>query len=153
MSMTIRFMAALLVAVPLFALAQPADPVGSAACLAARAELESALDDGADPRARRLASARRQVAMDCLGPAKGKPLRSGAPQPVQAVPMIAPAPLPPMPAGAPLPPLPISRPVVITTCDPAGCWDSDGRRLNQIGPMLMGPRGPCSAQGGGVNCP
>ncbi len=66
----------------------------------------------------------------------------------------APAAAPTLPPVAlPAPPLAIPRPTVITTCDPAGCWDSDGRRLNNMGPLLMGPRGPCTLQGGVANCP
>jgi hypothetical protein len=55
--------------------------------------------------------------------------------------------------STPLPALAIPRPTVITTCDPGGCWDSAGHRLNNLGPMLVGPRGPCTLQGGIANCP
>lgn len=151
--------AALLLAVPLAAQAQPDDPMGSGECAAARAQLEASLKDeasGARTRAQRLAAARRQAAVACLGPAKGQPQRSGAPQPALTVP----APViasPPRQAAAPppsptSPPVAVPRPVAITTCDPAGCWDSDGRRLNQVGPVLMGPHGLCSTNGGVVNC-
>src|SRR5690349_24565914 len=39
----------------------------------------------------------------------------------------------------PRPPLAIPRPAAVTVCDPGGCWDSDARRLNQVGPLVMGP--------------
>jgi len=47
----------------------------------------------------------------------------------------------------------IPRPVAITTCDAGGCWDSQGHRLNFMGPMLIGPQGLCSLQAGAVHCP
>ena len=158
--MIVRLIAALLLAAPLAAQAQPRDPLSSAECMAARAALEAALNDEVSSRrarAERLATARRHAALACLGPASGQPQRSGAPEPAQAVPPPVIAvpraqPTPASPSPAPLPPLAIPRPATITTCDPAGCWDSDGRRLNQMGPLLMGPRGPCSVQGGVVTC-
>jgi len=52
-----------------------------------------------------------------------------------------------------LPPLDIPRPATMTTCDPGGCWDANGKRLNQVGPVLIGPRGPCGMYGGVVTCP
>jgi hypothetical protein len=53
-----------------------------------------------------------------------------------------------------LPPVAVPRAAaVITTCDPGGCWDSEGRRLNHLGPMLVGPRGLCNLQAGIANCP
>jgi hypothetical protein len=62
-------------------------------------------------------------------------------------------PLPPVPA-APAPPPQGSRPAAVTTCDPGGCWDSDGRRLNSVGPQLIAPRGrACNVQAGVVLCP
>ena len=155
MMMMIRLIAALLLAAPLAGQAQPGDSLRSDECAVARAELEAALADNAsNPRARaqRLAMARRHAALACLGPSSGRAQRSGAPQPAQVVPppVIA-APRAP-PSAAPLPQLEIPRPAAITTCDPAGCWDSDGRRLNQVGPLLMGPRGLCSMHGGIVTC-
>lgn len=59
---------------------------------------------------------------------------------------------PPVPA---LPPAPVEapRPAALTTCDPGGCWDSRGKRLDSVGPLLVGPRGACDVQGGVVLCP
>lgn len=56
-------------------------------------------------------------------------------------------------AEPPRQPLVIPRPTAVTTCDPGGCWDSQGRRLNQVGPVLMGPHGACTMQAGAAQCP
>ena len=44
-------------------------------------------------------------------------------------------------------------PVSITSCDAAGCWASDGTRLQRVGSQLLGPRGVCSTVGTLVSCP
>ena len=134
---------------------EAADPMRSAPCVAARAELESLL---ALPGAagERLEQARGRTARACLGAGGGDRQRSGAPEPPQVVPPAIAIPRqpvqPPVIAPAP-PPVPLPRPTAITTCDPAGCWDSQGRRLNQMGPLLVGPGGVCSGLGGIVTCP
>jgi hypothetical protein len=136
------------------------DPLSSSECAAAREQLEQAisepLPDG-QARSQRLSRARRQAALACLGPSSGSRERSGAPNPPQTVPppVIGQRSAPPSPpaVAAPQPPLAIPRAGAITVCDPAGCWDSEGRRLNQMGPLLMGPRGPCTLNGGALNCP
>jgi hypothetical protein len=162
--MTRRFLALLLAAGAASAapgaIAQAADRLDLPECRAARGELEAALDDpglGRNERAQRLAVARKKVLAICLGPASAHPQRSGAPQPALAVPapIISAPPLYPTARATP-PPLPLvsaPRQAVITICDPQGCWDSDGRRLNNLGPMLVGPRGVCTLQGGIANCP
>ena len=150
----------LCIAISTAALGQHADPLQSHQCRAARAELESALDEAAtahNPRAHRLAAARKAAGDVCLGTATAGAQRSGAPEPPRIVPppltFIAPRPgLPPV-ADLPRPPVQIARPATITACDPAGCWDTEGRRLNQMGPSLMGPKGICSLQAGVVVCP
>jgi hypothetical protein len=129
------------------------DPLKSPECRRALDELERTVDakpPGAAG-AQRVAAARRIAADACLGRSDGKAARSGAPYPAEAVP-------PPVISGATAPrpqpaPAAPARPAVITTCDTAGCWDSEGRRLNQIGPLLVGPRGPCTVQGGLAQCP
>ncbi|MDF2465162.1 MAG: hypothetical protein K0Q43_3397 [Ramlibacter sp.] len=139
--------------------AQGGDPLKSPECKAALDELERRVEEKTEgaARAQRVASARRFAATACLGRSEGNARRSGAPDPPQVVrpPVItALPPAPPLPGMvAPPPPVPIPRPTVITTCDPAGCWDSEGRRLNNMGPLLMGPRGPCTVQGGLASCP
>lgn len=59
----------------------------------------------------------------------------------------------PPPVVPPAPPVDIPKPAAITACDPGGCWDNQGRRLDRSGPSLMGPRGACAVQGGVVQCP
>ncbi len=138
----------------------PADPLDSSECLAARAQLEQALAEPATAQQahpQRLLLARRQAASACLGRESPGRERSGAPERAQSVPPPTISTRParaPAPAGAqPQPALPIPRPTVITTCDPVGCWDSEGRRLNNMGPLIVGPRGLCALQGGQLNCP
>ena len=137
-----------------------ADPMDSVQCHEARSELDAALRsaDGSAGSARQLAQVRSNASRECLGALRPGPQRkrSGAPEPAQAVP--PPRILAAPPAHAPLPAPPAlphaaDRPIHVTPCDPAGCWDSRGRRLNQVGPLLTGPRGPCNLQGGVVSCP
>jgi hypothetical protein len=60
---------------------------------------------------------------------------------------------PVMPA-APVPPPPtMERPVLITHCDPSGCWATDGIWRPRVGGTLGGPRGLCTTQGTLVSCP
>jgi len=79
-----------------------------------------------------------------------------APYPViQVPPVTGPAvALPQLPSPVPLlPPVAVPRAAVITQCDPTGCWDSNGQRLNLVGPGLAGPGRPCTVQGNAVMCP
>jgi hypothetical protein len=143
------------------AMAAPPDPLQSAECTAARADLEAALAEPTPTRRDhpdRLALARKQAAAQCLGRTSGPAQRSGAPDP----PIAVPAPVIDVPRSAqarpplappPQPAIATPRTAVITTCDPAGCWDSNGQRLNSAGPLLLGPHGVCSAQAGQVSCP
>lgn len=155
-----RFIAALVLAASMAPVlrAQEGDPLKSDACKAALGVLEQvAAEPASKAKAARVAAARKDAAAACLGRSDDRRARSGAPDPVQAVPppvVAAPArPTAAPDAALPTPALQIPRPIVITTCDPAGCWDSEGRRLNSMGPLLMGPRGPCTLQGGLANCP
>lgn len=159
--MTLRFLSTLaLCALAANAMAaQTGDPLKSPECKTALDELERRVEAKTEgsARAQAVESARRAAAAACLGRSEGERVRSGAPDPAQvvrptAIPGVPHSPTPPA-VAAPPPPLSIPRPVVITTCDPAGCWDSEGRRLNNIGPLLMGPRGPCTVQGGTASCP
>lgn len=59
----------------------------------------------------------------------------------------------PVPAAPMPPPPPVDRPVVITHCDPSGCWASDGTWRPRVGATLGGPRGLCTVQGTLVSCP
>lgn len=147
-------LAALVALAPAAAGDRHPDPMGSPQCAAARVELDALL---AQARASReqLQQARRHTAQACLGTSDAPRQRSGAAEPPQAVPPTIAAPRPPVPpvVAPPPPPLALPRPTAITTCDPGGCWDSDGRRLNQMGPLLVGPGGVCHGLGGIVSCP
>ena len=80
-----------------------------------------------------------------------------------AAPTTTPGRLPAMPArpATPITPMPspppvqrqAERPVVITHCDPAGCWANDGAWRPRVGGTLGGPRGLCTTQGTLVSCP
>lgn len=152
-----RLVAALLMTALSLGLHAEGDPLASPECQAARAELEHALSDadkGLASAGDRLARARVQARNACLGRGDGARERSGAPEPVQR---IAPpvtngrAQLPRLEAAPP--PVANPRPTIITICDASGCWDSEGRRLNNAGPALMSPRGLCSGTGNAINCP
>jgi hypothetical protein len=138
------------------------DPIDSKDCANAQAQLDQAIAQAPtshDGPSASLKAAREAALRACLGkPAQGAQ-RSGAPEPAIAVPSMglgAPPSRPAAPAPSPSPPpaLAIPRPSTITTCDPAGCWDSQGSRLNRYSPgVLIGPQGQCSLQGGVVRCP
>jgi hypothetical protein len=137
------------------------DPLHSAECQSALLALERRLQEAAAGSAtarQGLAAAREKAKEACLGRQAGGAERSGAPASPIALP--APAAAAPQPRAtapettAPPPPVHIPRPVAITTCDPGGCWDSEGRRLNFMGPVLISPQGGvCTVQGGAVQCP
>lgn len=135
------------------------DPLSSPQCAAARAELDKAINEAVPGRqadASRMALARRRAGEACLGPGNGGRERAGAPHPPRAVPPVVIGPWPAQaqaPSAAVPPPLAIPRTPIITACDPAGCWDSEGRRLNSMGPLLIGPNGVCTLQAGVLNCP
>ena len=141
-------------------------------CIAARQQLEDVLAAGG-PRDL-LTAVRRQAALRCLGlalpedsvgPATLKPERATlsvarihrVPPPPLAVEPIRLRPTPallqvPAKASPGGPPPAAPAPAAITLCDAAGCWDSTGGRHNQQGPVLVGPRGACTLQGGLLNC-
>ena len=145
-------------------LAQGGDPLDSPACRRALDALRTQEDQaradapGQDRRqtAARLEPLRRAAARACLG-ARGDP--PPAPRRLAQPPVEVPrVPLPqaavPVPAGPPVPvPKPPAPPVVVTTCDAAGCWASDGSRLQRFGTNLLGPRGVCAVQGVVLHCP
>lgn len=135
---------------------QESDPLASAECQLARRELEvvlSAVKENRNEKTPKLDLARKRMALACLGQAKSPARRTRTSPPVIVVPPTLPA-APPLPViAAPQPPVTIPRPSVITSCDAGGCWDSEGVRLNRSGPNLIGPRGPCTAQGDLFICP
>jgi hypothetical protein len=138
---------------------QASDPLRSPECAAAREALADAQQDAAQRGAgsrQKLASAREAARLACLGRDSGNAQRVGAPEPVIVVPppvLDPPAPARPVAVIPAPPPLQIPRPAAITSCDPGGCWDSNGQRLNQLGPVLVGPHGACTVQGSVVQCP
>ncbi|MFT3819988.1 MAG: hypothetical protein QM750_20635 [Rubrivivax sp.] len=145
---------------PGWAAADLAAQPGCRSALQALTAAEAASDAASSGR---LAAARRQAAGACLGPAAAAAAAASAPplgaRSLPAVPALGvtvpraaaprPSPLPtvPPPAVAPRPP------VSITSCDAAGCWASDGSRLQRVGPMLVGPRGVCAQAAGVLSCP
>ena len=103
-----------------------------------------------------LAAAQRRAARSCLASRADPPVPGRLAQPPVAVPPVANARPPPTSTAPTLPPTRSpgpTAPVSITSCDPAGCWTSDGARLNRVGPTLWGSRGACSVVGAVVQCP
>ncbi len=135
---------------------QESDLLVSAECQLARRELEVVLGAVTESRQEnepKLEEVRKRTTRACLGQAKSPAAATRTWQPVIVVPPIVPA-APPLPViAAPLPPVTVPRLSVITSCDSGGCWDSEGVRFQRSGPLLMGPRGPCTAQGNLFNCP
>ncbi|HEU5297650.1 MAG TPA: hypothetical protein VFU71_22925 [Burkholderiaceae bacterium] len=107
----------------------------------------------ADPTWRAL---RAKAARACLGgePDAPPPPPRGATTPGIAVPPVVAAPPVASPsARAEPPPLPPrSLPPVVTGCDGAGCWTSDGERLPQFGRSPFNARVQCTIQGRFVMC-
>ena len=138
------------------------DLMNTAECKLARERFDAAFAQARDrnPPAPQLDDARRNAALACFGKAATAPAATSgtrSPQPTVVVPQAGAArrmlpTAPPATAGEQAP-VEIGRPHYITTCDPNGCWGSDGSRLNRIGPELAGPRGVCNVQGSVVACP
>lgn len=117
----------------------------------------------ADSRAlAKLAELKRVAARTCLGgdgTAPPVPQQIGQ-KPISVAP-VSPVAVTPNPSGLGLPEHTSPRPTTasvapltsITSCDPVGCWASDGTRLQKVGPNLLGPKGFCTVQGYALNCP
>jgi hypothetical protein len=118
-----------------------------------------------DPQAKaELQRLQKQAARACLG---GNGERQPPPQSVLQPPVRVPPPsslapavtvprLPPPATVSPPPPLvtPPVLPVTTTSCNPSGCWNSEGQFMPRVGPALSSPRGLCTVQPGGmVQCP
>jgi hypothetical protein len=136
------------------AAAPGSDPLKSDACARSLAALEAARAPGSDRTPAQVEVLRREATQACLG-SHGDARR---PSPTAQAPVVVPPPVvalprsvPPVAATVPAPP--IERPAVITSCDPGGCWDSNGTRLNRAGPLLIGPGGACVTTGLQVHCP
>jgi len=129
--------------------------LGTEEAAAASAPAAATSTHAADPK---LIAARKRAAQVCLATRADPPPAEGRfAQPPLAVPPVIegrlpsapPAPAAALPARAPTqPPL-----VSITSCDAAGCWTSDGKRLNRVGPTFWGSHGACTVQGTVVRCP
>ena len=127
-------------------------------------ESELAAAAGADtppriPTDARWQALRAEAARVCLGreSAASAPLPRAAQQPVTVAPVV----VPPAPAEAvqrrppaPLPPVVpgYKPPQSVMSCDPLGCWTSDGARLPHTGRNPLDPRVRCSVQGQLVVC-
>lgn len=146
--------------------AQPqGDPLDSADCRRALAALQAQETEAAQaPEAARLRLdvLRRRAAQACLQRRADPPAPLPPPgrlaQPPLAVPPVslpasAPRPARPRPPAEIPPPIRSAPPVTVMSCDPAGCWTSEGTRLQRVGPELLGPRGFCSRAGAVVQCP
>lgn len=146
------------------AAAQSADPLQSPTCTRAlealRAHEAELPASGAAPRAvlDRHAALKKQAARACLG---GRGDAPPPPRSLRAPVVVPPAGVqvpPPAPAVQPsrpsaLPPRQTGAPLIVTRCEAAGCWTSDGAYMPRAGAHLFGPRGLCSVQGNTVHCP
>ncbi|MEO5695542.1 MAG: hypothetical protein ABIQ60_00245 [Burkholderiaceae bacterium] len=152
------------------AAAAPGDPLESVDCRRALDALGSRegvvaaqrSDDHTDRAApdARLQALRRNAAFVCLGSRAdaSRPARPVVRRPLVVEPSLTGGPAPlrspaavrnePAAAEPGVPP-----PTVVTTCDPAGCWSSDGSRLIRAGAGFIGPGGWCSVQGSVLQCP
>lgn len=114
------------------------------------------------PEAARLQASKQAAARACLGVDAGvytaPPRAAQAPlsllpaQPPSAAPSLRAPPSLPTPTPSPAMTRPM-LPATITHCDAAGCWASDGSRLQRSGLGLLGPRGFCTQTAGVLNCP
>jgi hypothetical protein len=136
--------------------AQEDDPLKSAACGEAIAQLDTARAQGGD--AARLVPLRQRAATICFGAAQppGRSARVLQAPVVVPPPVINPAtpPAPSLPRLAPLPPpVVVERAPMPAHCDAAGCWAQDGPRLRHVPPGLGLPGAACAQHGGVVYCP
>jgi hypothetical protein len=121
---------------------------------------------GAPPRTptdARWQALRREATRACLGSdsAASAPLPQAARPPMAVPPVVVPPLSVPAPAESaqrrmptPMPtPVPGYRPpVTVMSCDPLGCWTSDGARLPHTGRNPLDARVRCSVQGRIVVC-
>ncbi len=98
---------------------------------------------------------RREAARACLGreSAASAPLPHSARPPIAVPPVMAPAaPAETQQRRTPAPLPGYKPPVSVMSCDPLGCWTSDGARLPHTGRNPLDPRVRCSVQGQIVMC-
>ena len=150
-----RFLAACIAALlPIAVQAQAQDPLKSPECAQALEELNAARA-AQPPDTARAETLRKAAARACLGlTEEARPSGRAAQAPLRVPsPVITPPRRPAIAEGPVIAPEVIKRPPVLTSCDPGGCWDSNGTRLNRAGPNLIGPGGVCSQHGAFLNCP
>jgi hypothetical protein len=163
-----RVLAALLSLAASAAAAADAEPSSNAcqralaAMQARESELAAASGTGTPPRIptdARWQALRGEAARACLGrgSAASAPLPQSARPPVAVPPVVAPAPPTEsaqrrMPAPLPAPVPGYRPPVTVMSCDPLGCWTSDGARLPHTGQNPLDARVRCSVQGRIVVC-
>jgi hypothetical protein len=149
----------------------PGDPLQSPACLGALEALQAqeATLAAAPPASggahelRRpavgagLEASRRRATRACLAssadPQRPLPPPGRLAQPPIAVPPLGAARLAAPPVVLPGTPALPPQPRFVTSCDPGGCWTSDGSRVNRVGPTLWGSRGACITVGTVTQCP
>jgi hypothetical protein len=135
--------------------AQPGGPP-DATCRSALAALDEA-EAASRPALATLQAARQRAARACLGgTAASAPQAPRLQPPVSVAPVVVPdapvRPRTPNPAPLALPPPP-AAPLLVTTCDPYGCWASDSTYWHRAGAELIGPRGRCRVEGVRLVCP
>jgi hypothetical protein len=141
------------------------DPLRSPGCLAALEALGKAEDAAVAAKAAgsppggpgsALAAARRGVGVACLGSADLSPPPARVRQPLaveSSAPQQAVIARPQGSSGAAAPAVPTRPLVTLGACDTAGCWASDGTRVQRQGPLLLGLRGYCTVLGAVLTCP
>lgn len=153
MKIALALLLALAAALPVRA--QQGDPLKSAACGAALADLQAARAGGAGQG--QVETLRSTAAGVCLGSATLPTRPSRVVQPPVVVPppqVEVPQRAAPWPAPVlPPPPVAIERAPLPAQCGPGGCWADDGSHLRHVPPSLVGPAGLCIQQGGQVYCP
>jgi len=95
---------------------------------------------------------RAKAARVCLGGAPDALPPRGATSPEVVPPVTTASPAAPAPAARAAPPPARTLPPLVTLCDGAYCWTSDGERLPQVGRSPFDPRVQCSVQGRVVVC-
>jgi hypothetical protein len=166
--------ALLLAWVPLMAAAAPAPQQAASPCDTAleamhaveqRMLAEADRGRAPDPQAKaELQRLQKHAARACLGGSgeRQPPPQSVLQPPISVTPPSALSPavpvprLPPPATVSPPPPVvaPPAPPLTTTSCNPSGCWNSEGQFMPRVGPALSSPRGLCTVQPGGLlSCP
>ena len=139
----------------------PAASASAASAASSSAAASASASASAPTRSQALGDLRQRAVRLCLGGAD-KPPGPRAAQPAATLAPPAPVPALHLPSGPGTATAPATRwPTLPATptlgaCDAAGCWASDGSRLNRLGPVLLAPGGGagtvCSPQGAALRC-